>query len=52
MQEAVEQEAVKALGMALSSVLLHMLESSRSWEMNWQKIDLSNGFWCMIMEAR
>ena len=50
-QDAAEQEAVKALGTALSSLLLHMFESSSSWEIDWQKIDLSDGFWRMITEA-
>ena len=50
-QDAAEQEAVKALGTALSSLLLHMFESSSSWEIDWHKIDLSDGFWRMITEA-
>ena len=49
-QDAAEQEAVKALGTALSSLLLFMFETNSAWEIDWQKIDLSDGFWRMITE--
>lgn len=33
------------------SLLLHMFDTTSSWETDWLKVDLSNGFWRMIMEA-
>jgi len=50
-QDAPDQEGVKELGTALTTLLLHMFESKSSWEIDWQKIDLSDGFWRMIVEA-
>jgi len=49
--EAAEQAGVKALGTALKSLLLYMFDTSCSWEIDWQKVDLSDGFWRMIVEA-
>jgi hypothetical protein len=42
---------VKALGTALSSLLFFMFDTECGWEIDWQKIDLSDGFWRMIVEA-
>ena len=39
-----------SLGSALPSLLLFMFETNCYWEIDWQKIDLSDGFWRMIME--
>ena len=44
------QEAVKALGTALSSLLFFLYDTDPAWEIDWQKIDLSDGFWHMIVE--
>ena len=49
-EEPEDQEAVKALGTALPSLLLFMFETKCDWEIDWQKIDLSDGFWRMIVE--
>ena len=49
--EEQEQAGVKALGTALKSLLLYMFETTCSWEIDWQKVDLSDGFWRMIVEA-
>lgn len=50
-QDAAEQEAVKALGTAVASMLLFMFDTNSAWEIDWDKIDLSDGFWRMIVEA-
>ena len=47
---AADQEAVQRLGQALPAVLRHSYHSDCSWEILWQKIDLSDGFWRMIVE--
>lgn len=49
--EADEQAAVKALGTALGSLLMYMFDTTSTWEIDWQKVDLSDGFWRMITEA-
>lgn len=49
-QDAAEQTAVKALGTALTSLLFYMFDVPSSWEIDWHKIDLSDGFWRMIVE--
>ena len=49
-QDAAEQAAVKALGTALSSLIFYMFDVPSAWEIDWQKIDLSDGFWRMIVE--
>jgi hypothetical protein len=51
-QDAAEQEAVKALGTALSSLLFFICGTEHGWEIDWHKTDLSDGFWRMIIEAR
>jgi hypothetical protein len=48
---AEDQEAVKKLGTALLDALLLQFESPCQWEVLWAKIDLSDGFWRMIVEA-
>ena len=48
---AAEQIAVKALGTALQSLLFYMFDTCSYWEIDWHKIDLSDGFWRMIVEA-
>jgi hypothetical protein len=30
-------------------ILLFCFATDCAWEINWQKIDLSNGFWCIIV---
>lgn len=46
-----DQAPVKALGTAMHSILQFCFETKCDWEILWQKIDLSDGFWRMIVEA-
>jgi hypothetical protein len=48
---AADQTAVAALGSALLSILLFMFETNCEWEIDWQKFDLSDGFWRVIVEG-
>lgn len=48
---AEDQEAVRKLGNAARALLMYMFECPPDWEIQWQKIDLSDGFWRMIVEA-
>jgi len=48
---AEDQSAVKALGTAVPAILRFAFDVDPSWEIDWQKIDLSDGFWRMIVEA-
>jgi hypothetical protein len=50
-QPAADQEALKRLGTAILDALLLQFESPCQWEVLWSKIDLSDGFWRMIIEA-
>jgi hypothetical protein len=45
------QSRVEALGPAFPSILKFMFETNCTWEIDWQKIDLSNGFWQMIIST-
>ena len=47
---AQDQKAVKDLGIALLSIMFFSFDVDCSWEIDWQKIDLSDGFWRMIVE--
>jgi len=49
--DAEDQSGVKALGTARPSLLKFMFEVDCEWEIDWQKVDLSDGFWRMIVEA-
>ena len=49
--DVADQDPVKALGTAMSSILLFSFDTPVDWEIAWQKIDLSDGFWRMIVEA-
>ena len=49
-EDADDQDAVQALGSALPCLLRFMFEAPSDWEIEWQKIDLSDGFWRMIVE--
>ena len=49
--EAPDQASVKALGTALRAILMFMFEVDPDWVIDWNKIDLSDGFWRMIVEA-
>jgi hypothetical protein len=42
---------VKRLGMATLAALLFQFDCPCQWEILWSKIDLSNGFWRMIVQA-
>jgi len=48
---AQDQSAVKELGTALLGIMLFMFDVDCTWEIDWQKIDLSDGFWRMIVAA-
>jgi hypothetical protein len=48
---AADQEVVKQLGMTMAAALLFQLEIPCHWEVLWSKIDLSDGFWRMIIQA-
>jgi hypothetical protein len=50
-QPAADQEALKHLGTAMLDALMLQFESPCGWEVWWSKIDLSDGFWRMIVEA-
>lgn len=49
--DAEDQSGVAALGDAMHSILRFMFETNCEWEIDWQKIDLSDGFWRMIVES-
>ena len=44
------QDGVKALGTAMLSIMEFMFDTDPEWEIDWNKIDLSDGFWRMIVE--
>jgi hypothetical protein len=46
-----DQTSVEALGPALPSILKFVFNTNCTWEINWQKIDLSDGFWRMIIST-
>jgi hypothetical protein len=48
---AENQEVVKRLGSTMADALLFQFESPCNWEVWWSKIDLSDGFWQMIVQA-
>ena len=48
---AADQEPVQRLGQAVPELLRFMHDVDCTWEIMWQKIDLSDGFWRMIVEA-
>ena len=48
---AEDQAPVQKLGHAVPELLRFMHDVDCSWEIMWQKIDLSDGFWRMIVEA-
>jgi hypothetical protein len=50
-EPAADQEAVKRLGTTMAAALLFQLECPCHWEARWSKIDLSDGFWRMIVQA-
>jgi hypothetical protein len=49
-EPAADQRAVVALGTALPAIFQFMYETDCEWEIDWMKIDLSDGFWRMIVE--
>ena len=49
--QAEDQTAVKLLGTALADILLFSFETPCHWEIRWSKIDLSDGFWRMIVQT-
>jgi hypothetical protein len=46
---AADQSGVEALGSARPAILKFMFETDCEWEIDWQKVDLSDGFWRMIV---
>jgi hypothetical protein len=49
-EPAKDQSAAAALGTAKNAILKFMFEIDPTWEIDWQKVDLSDGFWRMIVE--
>ena len=49
-EPAENQAGVKALGTAMQSIMEFMFQTDPDWEIDWHKIDLSDGFWRMIVE--
>jgi hypothetical protein len=47
---ATDQSGAAALGTAKNAILKFMFETDPTWEIDWQKVDLSDGFWRMIVE--
>ena len=45
-----DQAGVEALGTAMSSIMQFMFDTDPEHEIDWNKIDLSDGFWRMIVE--
>jgi hypothetical protein len=50
-EPAAHQTAVKRLGSTLLDALLYQYECPSNWIITWSKIDLSDGFWRMIVES-
>lgn len=44
-----DQSGVEALGTAMRSIMQFMFDTDSEWEIDWQKIDLSDGFWRMCV---
>jgi len=44
-----DQSGVVALGTAMRSIMQFMFDTDSEWEIDWQKIDLSDGFWRMVV---
>jgi hypothetical protein len=49
-EPAADQRAVEALGTAMPAILKFIFDIDCEWEIDWMKIDLSDGFWRMIVE--
>ena len=49
-EPAEDQRAVKALGTATLAILMFMFDIDPYWEIDWNKVDLSDGFWRMVVE--
>ena len=45
-----DQTGVEALGTAMHSIMQFMFDTDNEWEIDWQKIDLSDGFWRMVVK--
>jgi hypothetical protein len=45
-----DQSAVRELGIVFPSILLYMYHVPCTWTIHWQKIDLSDGFWRMVVQ--
>jgi len=45
-----DQAGVEALGTAMTSIMQFMFDTDPDHEIDWNKIDLSDGFWRMIVE--
>jgi hypothetical protein len=48
---AEDQWAVKRLGSAMADALMFQFDNPCTWEVRWSKIDLSDGFWRMIVQS-
>ncbi len=47
---AEDQAGVEALGTAMTSIMQFMFDTDPEHEIDWNKIDLSDGFWRMVVE--
>jgi hypothetical protein len=45
------RSGVEELGWLLPSILKYMFDTNCMWEIDWQKLDLSDGFWQMVIES-
>jgi hypothetical protein len=45
------QSGVEELGRSLPSILRYMFNTNCTWEIDWQKLDLLDGFWRMVIES-
>ncbi len=50
-EDAADQRPVQKLGEVVPELLRYMHDTDCAWEIEWQKIDLSDGFWRMIVQA-
>ena len=48
---APERSGVEHLGQVLPGLLQYMFDTSPEWTIHWSKLDLSNGFWRMVVQG-
>jgi hypothetical protein len=47
-----DQTGVKNQGNTILALLIYLFDVPCHWEIRWSTLDLSNGFWRMIVQAR